>query len=231
MGPEGGSAQANITGFWSAVAAEYEKHPGNTVPAGSPEHDLWVEAIREQLGPSPAAVLDVGTGTGFVALIAAELGHRVTAIDLAEPMLAMSRAEADRRGLRVTFVQGDAVAPDFPPGQFDAITSRHLLWTLREPGLAFGNWFRILRPGGRLVAFDGLWFADSPADDEPNVFTDHYDRLTREALPFFGATTTEPVVQCLEEAGFEDVTCTPQPQLTDPAGGGADTYVVSARRP
>ena len=42
-----------------------------------------------------ADVLDAGTGTGFVAMIAAALGHRVTAIDLAEPMLAIARAEAE----------------------------------------------------------------------------------------------------------------------------------------
>ena len=158
--------QGKITGFWSAVADGYEAHPGNVPARGSREHQAWVHAIADLLPPAPADVLDAGTGTGFVAMIAAALGHRVTAIDLAEPMLAVARAEADRRGVAVTFAAGDAVAPAFAAASFDAIVSRHLIWTLRDIDVALSAWRRLLRPGGRVVAIDGFWFSAGPQRDE-----------------------------------------------------------------
>src|SRR4029077_10576018 len=106
---------------------------------GTAEYAAWVDAIRTALPPAPGAVLDVGTGTGFVAFIAASLGHQVIGIDLAEPMIAIARAEAERREPHPQFLLGDAIAPDFPGADFDVITNRHLLWTLRDPHAAFTN--------------------------------------------------------------------------------------------
>ena len=80
-------AQAHITTFWSDVAAGYEAHAGNVAEPGSAEHRRWVDALASVLPDGPADVLDLATGTGYVALAAASLGHRVTAVDLAPAML------------------------------------------------------------------------------------------------------------------------------------------------
>src|SRR5581483_4600941 len=144
MSPSHEPAQARITGFWSTVAPEYEAHGGNVPARGSAEYGAWVAAIRELLPPAPADVLDIATGTGFVALIAAGLGHRVTGIDLSDAMLAEARAEAGRRGLPVTFRLDDAVAPEGAAASYDAIISRHFIWTLREPVRALRNWLEPL---------------------------------------------------------------------------------------
>jgi protein-L-isoaspartate O-methyltransferase len=50
-----------------------------------------MDALRPLLPPPPADILDVGTGTGFLALLLAELGHRVSGIDLSEGMLVRVR--------------------------------------------------------------------------------------------------------------------------------------------
>ena len=63
------------------MAPNYES-PDNVAPVGTADYAKWVEALRSVLPTSPTRVLDVGTGTGFVAWIAAELGHQVTAIEL-----------------------------------------------------------------------------------------------------------------------------------------------------
>ena len=202
--------QERITGFWSAVAPEYEAHGGNVPARGSAEYAAWVDAIRDLLPPAPAAVLDIATGTGFVALIAAGLGHRVTGIDLAGPMLGEAKAEARRRALAVAFEVGDAVQPGFPAESFDAIINRHFIWTLREPLRAFRNWLRLLRPGGRVVSIDGFWFAqasDTAATEEaPNLFDRHYTPETRAALPAMQLTTAEPIAALFREAGFASAT-------------------------
>ncbi|MGD9890173.1 MAG: class I SAM-dependent methyltransferase [Dehalococcoidia bacterium] len=230
--------QAHITAFWSTVAPEYEAHPGNIPARDSAEYGAWVDAIRDVLPPAPADVLDIATGTGFVALIAAGLGHRVTGIDLSSAMLDEARAEADRRGLEVTFEINDAVEPDFAPASFDAIISRHFIWTLREPGRALGNWLRLLRPGGRVVAIDGFWFNRATdgdaADDAPGLFEQHYTKETRAALPAMQMTAVGPIVAMFEQAGFDRVMVSDLETvhvLADSPPGIQPWYVVTACRP
>lgn len=81
------ASQAAITQFWNKVAPLYENHPGNTVPAGSPEYERWVSLYRRFLPDSPSDVLDLSTGTGFGTLICAASGHTVTGADLAPECL------------------------------------------------------------------------------------------------------------------------------------------------
>lgn len=235
--PEADAVQKRITGFWSTVASEYEAHKGNVPARESSEYAAWTEALRRLLPNAPADVLDIGTGTGFMALIAAALGHRVTGIDLSEQMLAEARGEARRRRLDVTFARDDAVSPAFPPEQFDAIVCRHFIWTLREPATAFGNWRKLLRPGGCVVAIDGFRFAPTEADagsEEPGLFEQYYTRETRAALPAMGLSRVEPIVALFEGAGFSDVRVSDLAavhRLSEQPPSSAPWYVVVAYRP
>src|SRR5207244_3925941 len=112
------SIQSRISGFWNTVAEHYEGHPGNTVPVDSSAYGRWVELFTHVLPDPPADVLDLGTGTGFAALISASLGHRVVGADLATGMLDIARTLANERGLDVTFIEADAVAPAFEDASF-----------------------------------------------------------------------------------------------------------------
>lgn len=229
------SVQRNITAFWDTVASGYEAHPGNVPERDSAEYAAWVDAVRDLLPPPPAAVLDIATGTGFIALIAASLGHRVTGLDASAGMLAEARAEAQRRELDVTFVEGDAVGPDFPAASFDAIISRHFIWTLREPERALDAWLRLLRPGGRTVAIDSFWWAGEPDEDatEEGLFERHYTKDTRAALPGMRASDVESVVAMFERAGFEDVRAGDLARayaLAEDPPGGQPWYTITAYR-
>lgn len=146
------AVQDQITAFWNVVAPHYDS-PDNVAQPDSVDYQHWVAALRSVLPGPPAEVLDVGTGTGFVARIAAELGHQVTAIDTSSAML--GAAVARDCSNPITYALGDAVAPAFPAESFDVVLSRSLLWTLRDPEAAFRNWYRLLKPGGRMVAVYG----------------------------------------------------------------------------
>jgi ubiquinone/menaquinone biosynthesis C-methylase UbiE len=200
--------QDQITAFWTLVATQYDSHPGNVPAAESPEYEAWIGAIERLLPPPPSDVLDVGTGTGFVALIASQLGHRVIGLDLSSAMLSEARVRAEQHVLRTTFTVGDAVAPALEEESLDAIICRHLLWTLREPQVALMNWRRLLRPQGRVVVIDGFWFAQAKPEEGNEIFERYYTDRTCEALPAMHWDRVEPVADLLTEAGFSDVTMT-----------------------
>lgn len=146
---------AEIRKFWDADAGTYDRSPSH-YPQRPQEQAAWAAALRRLLPAPPASVLDVGAGTGFLSLLLAAQGYRVTSVDLSAGMLSQLREKAERRNLAIETVQADAVHP--PAGPFDAVVERHLLWTLPDPAAALAAWHAVA-PAGRLVVVEGSWGA------------------------------------------------------------------------
>lgn len=142
-----------IRAFWDEDAAVYDASPSH-YPRRPQEQAAWAAALRRLLPEPPATVLDIGAGTGFLSLLLAAQGYEVTAADLSAGMLGRLRAKATERGLTIRVVEADALKP--PPGLFDAVVERHLLWTLPDPAGALAAW-RQVAPQGRLVLIEGSW--------------------------------------------------------------------------
>jgi ubiquinone/menaquinone biosynthesis C-methylase UbiE len=106
-------------------------------------------------------VLDLGSGTGYPALLGAQTvgpSGSVTGLDLAEQMLAAARRKAMTLGLtNVTFRTGDATSLPFEADSFDAVTSRFCLMFLPEISKATAEIERVLKPGGWVAA--AVWSA------------------------------------------------------------------------
>ncbi len=147
------SLSEEIRQFWDEDAAVYDSSPGHS-PRRPQEQAAWSGALRRLLPDPPARVLDAGAGTGFVSLLLARQGYRVTAMDLSPRMLEVLRGKAARLGLDVQAVEADAASP--PAGPFDAVVERHLIWTLPDPGAALAAWRRAA-PAGRLLLIEGTW--------------------------------------------------------------------------
>lgn len=71
---------------WNESSENFDKCPGHGV-ASVREENAWKSILIESIGEKPLKILDIGTGTGFIAIMLAEMGHEVTGIDIAEDML------------------------------------------------------------------------------------------------------------------------------------------------
>ena len=138
-------------------------HDFGTVRKNELENEMgqrWLHEIERFLPEGRSLdILDVGTGTGFFAILLAEKGHRVEGIDLTPAMLEEARTLAKQRNLDITFREMDAQNLAYPDGTFDVVISRNLTWTLPDPERAYASWFRVLKPGGVLLNFDAEYAA------------------------------------------------------------------------
>ncbi len=161
----------------SAEIIEAQRQDWNRVAGG---WEKWDRFFDEQMAflnhrlvadarlRSGARVLDLGSGTGYPALLAAQtIGSRgsVIGLDLAEHMLDVARRKATRLGLNnITFRTGDVTTLPFEPDSFDAITSRFCLMFLPEIPKAAAEIARVLKPGSWVAA--AVW---SAPDKNPSI--------------------------------------------------------------
>jgi len=212
--PAADGVLAAVRQFWDADAATYDRAPGHQ-PRSPAVLAAWRAVLARCLPPAPARVLDVGAGTGFLSVLAASLGHRVTAVDLSPKMLERLAARSGALGLSVDTV----VAPaDEPPTGFDAVMERHLLWTVPDPVAALAAW-RSAAPAGRLLVVESVWGAADPVQSllgrarhwhdrlrrRPPDHHDEYDATVRQALPLGAGTPPATVVALAERAGWQAV--------------------------
>ncbi|MCI0752245.1 class I SAM-dependent methyltransferase [Teichococcus vastitatis] len=211
-----------IRDYWSERAATFDQAFGHRIPAG-PERAAWLAEFRARLGEAPLSVLELACGTGELTGVLRELGHRVTALDFSEAMLARARAKhAGDPAAR--FFLADAEHTREAPAQYDAVTCRHLVWTLTDPAAALADWFRVLKPGGQLLVFDGDfsaprgWRGDAArrlitwleqrqgADPVRTPEAAARGAAIQRQLPFAGGLTFERLRPLAEAAGFTAVT-------------------------
>lgn len=158
--------KTQMTAYWSRRVSSFSDLRQQELH--SEKRALWQQEL-ERCPPSakPLRILDIGTGTGFFALLLAAQGHRVTGIDLTPEMIAEARRTADALHIAAEYLVMDAEEPDFPSGSFDAVVTRNLTWSLPHLGQAYSRWHNLLKPGGILVNFDADYCREKAPDSLP----------------------------------------------------------------
>lgn len=104
-----------------------------------------------RIGPGEA-VLDVGTGTGVVAITAARAGARVTALDLTPELLVEARENARIAGREdIVWTEGDAEQLPYPDASFDVVLSQFGHMFAPRPDVCIAEMRRVLKPNGRIA--------------------------------------------------------------------------------
>jgi ubiquinone/menaquinone biosynthesis C-methylase UbiE len=130
-----------VSEVWSV--GTYERFAARLAPVA----DQLVKLLEIAAGER---VLDLATGTAEVALRAARTGAAVTAIDIAEPMLAKARERAADEGLQVSFDQGDVEYLPYEDACFDVLVSNFGLIFAPDHANVAAELARVSCPGARL---------------------------------------------------------------------------------
>lgn len=159
---------ARVAGLFNRVADTYDA-------VGVP----WFTPIAERLVAESAPragerAIDLGTGRGAALWPLAEAvgpTGQVTALDLAEQMVAATRRDAAARDLRtVTFLVADAAHPGLPPASYDVAIASLVIFFLPDPAAGLRAWLDLLVPGGRL-GISTFGPRDAAWEDLDDVFT------------------------------------------------------------
>lgn len=137
--------QAYLRKIFDDTAADYDRIEA-MLALGSGSRYRRLALLRAGLKPG-MTVLDVGVGTGLVAAQACAItgdASRVTGVDPSPGMMAASKLPAT-----MTLVEGRAEALPFPDNHFDFLSMGYALRHISDLGVAFAEFARVLKPGGR----------------------------------------------------------------------------------
>ena len=157
----------------SSPAARMWGHPGKSYDGISFGLSDTISHTVQALWPRPGErILDIGTGTGWAARLAAWRGARVTGVDIAPGMLEAAEALSSGFEPRPDFRQAAAEALPFEDQSFDGVISTYGIIFSGEPSKAVAEMARVLGPGGR--------FALATWADEPDGYIAHFFGLLGE---------------------------------------------------
>lgn len=203
---------ANVAEMFDRIADRYDLM--NLVMTWGQEPRFIRDTVQAvKLGPTPK-VLDVATGTGDLALEAANrrYGAEVHGLDISSEMLEVARSRPG--GKNIAWQTGDAMALPYEDNTFDAVTHGYLLRNVTDIAKTLEEQYRVLKPGGMMSCLE---MSPAPRDVvKPfstayikyvvprlaNAITqspDAYEYLSRTSRAFHTADRIESMMQ---EAGF-----------------------------
>jgi SAM-dependent methyltransferase len=129
--------------FWVQIIREHRDKYRN---------ELTDPAMLQTIGdPRGLDVLDAGCGEGYLSRVLARQGAVVRGIDSSKRLIEAANQENRGKELLVSFDVGRVDDLPYKDDSFDLIVANHLMNDLKDPGIAIGEFARVLRSGGRLI--------------------------------------------------------------------------------
>ncbi len=202
--------------FWDNIAESYSRKP----IADRPAYEKKLVATKERLSPGDV-VLDLGCGTGSLALELAPHVAHVHAVDISGEMIRIGERKAEAQGIdNVTFHRANVdMLTGFDAESFDCVCAYNIIHLVDDRSLLLRRIFGRLRPQGSLVS-------TTPCLGESRM---PY-RLILKVMRWFGKAPAVDVLSLeeldasLREAGFVDLA---KPDV----GAARQTAFVLATKP
>ncbi len=194
--------EVGISNFWDKAAAEYEAaHELADKP-------IWQKVLAALIGSDKEQyILDVATGTGMIANMLGAYGYvNVTGADISEGMMRIAIDHAREQNTKAGFIYGNAIELPFAEDTFDIIINSRLLWTLSEPESAIKEWYRVLKPGGKVIAINELEEGGIQCSSIEN-----YQAKTQVSEFPFANACREQILDVFRKAGLSNVSVNPMP--------------------
>lgn len=170
-------------------------------------HPRLAHSLIEYAGISSGQkILDIATGTGLVAIEAAQLvgpEGQVVGVDISPGMLSQAKQKTEAAGLSsLEFLQADVETVNFPDNSFDVVLCCSALVYLRNIPTALRRWYQFLKPG-RLLGFNSFAETTFVATAVLVKVAKRYGIAL--SSPNKPTGTAQKCSALLQEAGFEDV--------------------------
>ncbi len=200
-----GSIVKKIGEYWDERSSVFDK-----------EHDTedvnaWMRVLGKLLGEDRTkSVLDLGTGTGFLANMTAKIGYPTIGVDISKEMMGYAVRHARAKGANAVYMEGSALKLPFMDSTVDFVINARLIWTIVEPDTSTREWLRVVKPGGKIFCFNRMKEGVGLTSNKLNIYGD--DEVNKE-LRFKGAAMDE-LTDLFERNGLIDVKIEKLPGLT-----------------
>lgn len=141
--------------------------------------DRALELLAERGRCGPHDVIDIGCGAGTQAMLWAERGHRVRALDVSAPLVSIGRARASEAGLPILFDVGTATALPYDDASADVVLLPELLEHVPEWEPCLEEAARVVRPGGLLYLSTTNWLCPVQQEFELPAYSWYPSALKR----------------------------------------------------
>ena len=168
-----------VNEYWNAIAGCVSARAAQML--GNGKADQYAECISSAI-PAGSKVLDIGTGSGVVAIALAKKGYDVTGIDRASAMIEMAELTKKETNSDAKFMLMDAEYLDFEDCSFDAVVLRNVVWNSYRPEDVLKEAARVLKKGGSLIVTDGNWQGDIVSWEDVHPDTSEFPNYKKRDL-------------------------------------------------
>jgi ubiquinone/menaquinone biosynthesis C-methylase UbiE len=197
------------------------------------EHDTedinaWIHSLEKLLGTDKnKSVLDLGTGTGFLANMTAKLGYSTIGVDISKEMMSYAVRHAKAMESNAVYIEGSALDLPFMDNTVDFIINARLIWTIVEPDVSIKEWLRVIKPGGTMFCFNRMQEGVGLTSKKVNIYE---DEEVDKQLEVKGARMDE-LTDLLARNGLVDVKIEKLPGLTRPGYDYEPWFVLMGTKP
>lgn len=208
--------------YWDERSSAFDKdHDTEDIKA-------WSCALERLLGADRnKSVLDLGTGTGFLANITAKMGYSTIGLDISNEMMCYAVRHAKALQSNAVYMKGSALDLPFMDNTVDFIINARLIWTIVEPDVAIKEWLRVIRPGGTIFCFNRMLEGVGLTSKKENIYEN--EEVDQHLL--VKNARMDELIDLLARNGFEDVKIVKLPGLTRPEYDYEPWFVLMGTKP